>query len=765
MIRSASLSTLVAVGVLLSATPATMPCAQAATQQRAQATATAPVLVTPAEWKALAAQGKSVPVFAREQARTAKMLEAMIQRGIDVPVPKDPGGGYTHEQHKRNYQAIEAAGTLYRLTGEQRYADYARDLLLRYAALYPTLGPHPAGRGQIPGRLFWQTLNDSVWLVHAVAGYDAIRDTLTPADRQRIDDNVFRAMARFMSDQSPDNFNKIHNHATWAVAAVGMTGYVLRDPALVEKALKGTRLDGSAGFLKQIDELFSPDGYYGEGPYYQRYALAPFILFADAIERNEPQRHIFQYRDGVLLKAVDALVQSSYGGYFFPINDAILDKGLDTEELVAGVDIAYAQTGDARLLSIAHEQKRVLLGPEGLAVAQALAAGKAQPFDFRPTLLRDGGDGKQGALAILRMNGEDGQALVMKNTRQGMGHGHFDKLNWIFYDNGQRVVTDYGAARFLNVEAKQGGIYLPENNSWAKQTIAHNTLVVDEASHFGGDWKLGEQHAPTPLLFAVTDDTQIVSARMDGAYHGVSFNRTLALLSHPDLGQPVVIDLLRAHGAKPARFDLPLHFAGHVMQVGFQAEHTVADRPVLGKANGYQHLWVDAQSAPEDGQRTLEWLLDGRFYTYRFAASAPTRAILAESGAHDPEFNLRREPVLIQRMDGQREATFFGVLEPHGEYNGTAEYVRGANSRIDGIEHLSGADADVVVLTLAGGKTLALGVANDPSQEGVEHHVQANGYDFRWRGGWARFDARTGPASAPAATAKPQPKPNQQAKP
>ena len=68
----------------------------------------------------------------------------------------------------------------------------------------------------------------------------------------------------------------------------------------------------------------------------------------------------------------------------------------------------------------------------------------------------------------------------------------------------------------------------------------------------------------------------------------------------------------------------------------------------------------------------MEWLLDGRFYTYRFDASAPTRAILAESGAHDPAFNLRREPVLIQRMDGQRDATFFGVLEPHGEYNGTA---------------------------------------------------------------------------------------------
>ncbi|XHH30524.1 alginate lyase family protein [Xanthomonas euroxanthea] len=167
-----------------------------------------------------------------------------------------------------------------------------------------------------------------------------------------------------MCDESADNFDKIHNHATWAVAAVGMTGYVLRDQALVDKALRGSKRDGKAGFLAQVDQLFSPDGYYAEGPYYQRYALAPFVLFANAIARNQPQQRIFQRRDGVLLKAVDSLVQSSYGGYFFPINDAILDKGLDTEELVAGIGIAYAQTHDAQLLSIAQRQRRVLLTPK-----------------------------------------------------------------------------------------------------------------------------------------------------------------------------------------------------------------------------------------------------------------------------------------------------------------------------------------------------------------------------------------------------------------
>lgn len=709
----------------------------AQSQPAAQA---APALVDAADWARMRGEGARAPMFATEQARIARLVRASMDKGVVVPVPKDPGGGYTHEQHKRNAQVIQGAGALYRLTGERAYLDHARDLLLAYAALYPTLGPHPARRGeQVPGRLFWQQLNDSVWLAQAIQGYDAIRDALPAGERARIDDDVFRRMAHFLADETPERFDAIHNHATWATAGVGMTGYVLRDPALVEQALLGTRRDGKGGFLAQVDQLFSPDGYYAEGPYYQRYALAPFVLFANAIARNDPARGIFARREGVLLKAVASLVQSSYAGCFFPINDAMPDKCLDTEELVAGIAIAYAQTHDPRLLSIARAQGRTLLSPEGLQVAQALAAGRAQPFDFHPALLRDGPAGDRGGLAILRMGGEDGQAVVMKATSQGMGHGHFDRLGWLFYDNGQAVVRDYGAARFLNIEAKRGGTYLPENSSWAKQTIAHNALVVNEASQFGADWKRGEANPSVPPFFQATADTQVASGRMATAYAGVAFTRTLALLAHPDLATPVVVDLLRVTGDAPARYDLPLHFNGQPMTVGFKAHAYPGDRPVLGTANGYQHLWVDAQSEPALETRSLTWLLAGRFYTYRFGASAPTRALLLESGANDPDFNLRREPALLQRMEGQRDATFFGVLEPHGLYDGTAETVRGADSLVAGVSHARGGDASAVTLQLATGKRIVLAIADDPAP-GLAHRLVADGHTYDWTGPWARFD-------------------------
>ncbi|MDG2522647.1 heparinase II/III family protein [Caulobacter segnis] len=698
----------------------------------------APVLVSADQWRAMAQAGERYPMFAAERERVERELRAAMAAGIKVPQPRDLGGGLTHEQHKANYKAIAGAGALYRLTGDRAYADFARDLLLEYARLYPTLSNHPAGKSSVKGRLFWQALNDSVWLVYSAQGYDAIRDTLTADQRRRIDDDVFRRMARFLSEENAGYFDRIHNHATWATAGVGMTGYVLRDRTLVERALNGTARDGKAGFLRQVDELFSPDGYYAEGPYYQRYALAPFIIFARAIQQNEPARGIFKRRDGVLLKAVDAVIQSSYGGKLFPINDAMPDKGLDTEEIVTGVAIAYAQTRDAGLLSIAGQQGRTILSPDGLAVARGVAEGMAKPFDFRSMELRDGPNGDLGDLVFLRRGGADGQALVMKNTQQGQGHGHFDRLNWLFYDDGHAVVRDYGAARFLNVEAKGGGGYLDENDSWAMQTVAHNTLVVGEKSQFGADWRVGEAHPTKPLFFKAGKGLQIASARMDKAYEGVVLTRTLAMVEHPDLAYPVVVDLFRADARSPTTYDLPLHFNGHIITV-FDAEHSVRERPVLGKDSGYQHLWVDAVAAPSSQSRGLTWLLGKRFYTYRFAASAPTSALLVESGANDPKFNLRREPALIQRMQGQAGASFFSVLEPHGAYDPTAETVSGATSQIRDIARARGEGAEVIVLTLASGKRLALGVA-DVASKTAAHAVRIDGQVYEWTGPYARFD-------------------------
>lgn len=687
---------------------------------------------------AVAANGEP-PLFSAEIARSKAFVAQMMATGIIVPTPKDPGGGYTHEQHKRNYRAIYEAGQLFQATGDPAYAGFVREMLLAYADLYPTLGLHPAQANQQPGKLFWQNLNDAVWLVYAIQGYEPVRATLTQADRHHIDTDLFRNAARFMSVDSVATFDRIHNHATWSTAGVGMTGYVLGDTELVQKALLGSKKNGTAGFLRQMDELFSPDGYYAEGPYYQRYALQPFMVFADAIARNDPDQRIFQRREGILLKAINTSIQLTYAGRFFPFNDAIKDKSLNTEELYQGVAIGYAHGRDPALLSIAAYQNRVAFSGAGRAVARDLAAGLAKPFPYRSMLLSDGAQGDQGAVAILRNGGSDtGLALVAKNSSQGMGHGHFDKLSWQFYAYGDEIVTDYGAARFLNIEAKQGGRYLPENESWAKQSVAHNVLVVDGKSHFDGDAARADLFAPSQLHFQASDEFSVSTGRIDTAYVGVDMTRSLALVAVPGLERPVAVDLMRVRSDAPHRYDMPLHYNGHIIRRPEALQSHVAARPVLGDTHGYQHIWVDAHGPVAPDKAFVTWMTGNRFYTWRWAGADGAELILGEVGANDPQFNLRREPILIQRVDNARDRLFAGVLEAHGLYDGAAEQTVASDSQIRSIQSASGDGVDALLIETLAGARVAIAIAydRDPARA---HSISIGAQQLSWHGPAARI--------------------------
>ncbi len=696
------------------------------------------LLLTPADVALVTESLPESPTFAAALRAKRAQVDRYFETAPDVPEPTDPGGGYSHEQHKRNGIAIHDAGVLYQLTGERIHASRARDLLLAYAEMYPRLGPHPVKRSSNPGRLFWQTLNECVWLVYAIQGFDAIHETLSEQTRERIEMALLRPMAEFLSVESPQVFNRIHNHGTWAVAAVGMVGYVLDDPTYVDRALHGLAQDGNGGFMRQLDALFSPDGYYSEGPYYQRYALMPFLLFAQSIDANDPDLKIFEHRDGILLKAIYACADLSYAGLFFPLNDAIKDKGLDTIELRYGFAIAYGLTEDPTLLSLAAMQSAPVLTGDGFRLARGIDRGEAAPYDHQSRLFRDGPGGSEGVLAVLRSGVQDDpQALVLKATAQGMSHGHFDKLGLLFYDNGAEILMDYGAARFLNVEQKNGGAYLPENESWAKQTVAHNTLVVDGRSHFDGELGTAEEHHPTALAFASTEHLALAAAQMRDAYPGVPFDRTIALIpGFPNaLGKrAVVLDVLNARGSGRHQYDLPLHFNGQIVALSHDTiSHATRMQP-LGKANGYQHLWLRASSQVAAGEQfAVTWLTGNRFYTYRMIAGRDLDVLFAELGASDPNFNLRRQQALIFRVRDAGDYSFVSVLEPHGQYNGAEEFTVGSRSAINGIRRQRVGRYDALCIAARNGESRTLLLSYDPKRD-TAHSLDIGGVTHEWRG-------------------------------
>jgi hypothetical protein len=623
---------------------------------------------------------KKYPLLKSSFEDAKKVADKALASPINVPTPADGGGGITHEQHKENYKNAMACGIAYQLTKDERYAKHVKDLLLKYAAVYNTWPRHPKRKQDPGGKIFWQNLNDNVWGVYMSQGYDCVYDYISKADRQKIEDSLFAPYVKELSEVNNKIFNMIHNHATWSVAAVGMLGYVCNRKEWVEIALKGSKKDGSAGFLKQIDELFSPDGYYAEGPYYLRYAIQPFIIFARAIQQYQPELKIYEYRNNLLKKAVESDLQCTYTNkIFFPINDALKDKTYESEELVYAVDIAYGDmnAGDD-FLDIAQQQGRVIVSDAGLKVAKAIAEGKIKPFVYKPMWISDGADGKSGGIGIMRNSSNKNQTLaVLKAGTQGMGHGHFDKLNILFYDNNVEVLSDYGSVRFLNVETKTGGGYTKENDSWAQQTIAHNTVTVDKKTQYGGEWQDAEKFHPELVYYDANKDFQVASAKEANAYNGVEMLRTAILFKPEKAESPLLIDVFKAKSNTEHQYDLPFWYQGHITNTPFTVKSNNTQLNTLGTKDGYQHIWLTATGKAKGSNGQITVLNNRKFYTTTFLADTTTQVQFVLLGANDPQMNLRNEKGFILSQPKATNHTFVNITEPHGANNPIAEFTVG----------------------------------------------------------------------------------------
>lgn len=695
----------------------------------------------------------SVPLFDATLKTVKEEVNAEMALGIDTPIPKDYSGGYTHVRHKKNFLILPKAGVLYQILQDEKYAKYVKDMLMQYEAMYQTIPVHPKTRSYARGKLFWQCLNDSNWLVYMSQAYDCIYDYLTEEERNKLENNLFKPFADFISTGNPQFYNRVHNHSTWGNAAVGMIALVMNDDVLLDRALYGIKddgldenakdndggfiknKDGKAGFLANLEEPFSPDGYYTEGPYYQRYAMYPFLIFAEALENVKPELKIFEFKNKVLLKSVNALLNlSNSKGEFFALNDGQKGMSYYTEAVVTALDIAYHfGNQDPSLLSIAEEQNKVLLDDSGLRVATAIRDGKAVPFKKESINLSDGIEGKQGGVGILR-SGNDGLEVVFKYTAQGSSHGHYDKLSYSLFNGGDEVIQDYGLSRFVNIEQKGGGNYLKENKTWAKQTIAHNTITQDEISHFKGKYEIGSKYHSELSFYDISkQDVQIISAKENNAYPGTKMHRTMVMVNDPASTNPFVIDIMKVVSEEKHQYDFPFYFKGQVIEANFDYTNPETLKP-LGKTSGYQHLWVEGKGVSTKNNAKLSFLNKGLYYTITTATSGNDELFFTRIGANDPKFNLRKDAGFMIRRN-ESSTIFASVLEPHGGYDYVSESSSDSRSHIEDLKVVYNDDNyTAVTLKTIEGEIKTIIIANKEVGKTKKHKVIINNKEYCWKG-------------------------------
>jgi oligo-alginate lyase len=669
-------------------------------------------------------------------------VDTWLGKDVDVPFPKDAAGGYTHDKHKDNYTLMFNSGLLYQLTGEKKYALLVKTLFLKYAALNPSLKNHPQATSASPGRIFWQALNDANWLVYAGLAFDCIHEYLTPAERRQIADGAFKPIVDYFTVDIKNWFNLIHNHAVWACAGVGIVGIATDNERYVQMALYGTNKEGKAGFIAHLNGLFSPDGYYNEGPYYTRYAVLPFYLFANAINNTKPQLKIFNYRNNILQKALNgALQQTNLNGGFFSYNDALKDKTFVSNEIVVAVNIAWQVYGaDTAYLPVAKAQGRVLLNKGGVAISELLTGNKkiAPYFPYQSMEFTDGATGDEGGVAVLRTGkGNSLTSLIYKYSSHGLSHGHYDKLNINLYDNGNEILQDYGAARFIGIEQKWGGRYLPETKAYAQQTIAHNTITVDETSHFNGIESESEKYHPVKLFGNVGGKTvQVVSVVDDKAYKEVQLHRSIFMVMLPGASKPFIVDIFRALSETTHTYDLPFNYLGTVINTTYKYKANTNNLGTLGAKNGYQFLWKEAEADITTPFTQFTFLNGTGFYTISSFSGDAAKVFFTRIGANDPDFNLRRDPSYILRVNGSNK-TFVNTIEIHGNYSPTAEIASSAYSLVSDIQMLQdNADYTVAVITVST-KKLVIAQANKNADANAIHHFNKAGFDIKWIGPYA----------------------------
>jgi hypothetical protein len=697
---------------------------------------------TKAEAATVKASLSKYPLLTRSFNEIKKEVDQWIGKDVDVPFPKDPAGGYTHDKHKINYMLMFNSGVLYNITGDARYAELVRSVMLKYAALNPTLGKHPQATSNSPGRIFWQALNDANWLVYAGMAYDLVYNVIPAVDRKKIEEGAFKPEVDYFTNDLTRWFNLIHNHGVWACAGVGIAGIATGNKEWVDMALYGTDKKGNSGFIAQMDGLFSPDGYYTEGPYYVRYAILPYYLFATALNNARPSLKIFEHRNRILQKALLAcLQQSNLDGTFFAFNDALKEKDYTSNELVTAIDVAWDVYGkDPGLLFVAKKQDKVLLNRGGVSIAAAIATGAGVPeyFPYRSIEYQDGVKGDSGGISLLRNGKKTGlSTLIFKYTAHGLSHGHYDKLNINLFDKGNEILTDYGAVRFIGIEQKYGGRYLPETKSYAAQTIAHNTIVVDEKSHFDGKEDVSEKHHPEKLFSATGGNVQVVSAFEPNAYKDIRLQRTVYMIEIPG-GRKLVADIFNAISKEDHQYDLPFHYSGQLISTSFKYEAHTAKQEPLGKKNGYQFLWKEAEAELKDTIAQLTFLNDRTYYTVSSLVEDKAHVFLARSGANDPNFNLRHDPAMIIRKKGERTC-FVNVTEIHGSFDPISEFSSNSYSSVQLIKLVVNNDEMSIAEIHIAGKKLLLAQNNNSGDSKQSHSYNKNGVELAWTGPYAVF--------------------------
>ena len=523
-------------------------------------------------------------------------------------------------EHSRNLQRMHTAAWAYAISGEERFAEYAAQVLLGYAQRYTQYPYHSASREttsgwgrKAGGHLFEQTLGEASALARRIGpAYDLIHDShaLSPAQHEQIRQGLLLPMLRNIDRNKAGK----SNWQTWHNAALIWGGALVNDPAWIRKAID----DPDNGFYHQMEVSVSQEGMWYENSWgYHFYTLQALIDMAETSRRLG----IDLWRDERLEKMFTLPIHYAMANGMLPrFGDDVNSSVKRVGRLFEPAYHAYRNPQMRPFLNNRPSLESILLG------RQMGSAG--EPPELKSVVFEDAGH------AILRANGAAGLTAALTFGPYGGFHGHYDKLSFVFFGYGQELGVDPGRAR-------SQAYRLPIHRNWYKASISHNTVLVDGKGQGPAAGKLN--------LFRRTSDYSAVAASCDEAYPDVRQTRWLVMTD----SYLLVYDEL--HSNADHRFDWLYHNRGAevVCDVARQGADPVDDY------EGGQYIRNARQGTTDEMARVR--FTGSDVTTHLTVAAQEGTAVLIGNGVGASVTD--RVPVVMIGRSG-RDVRFAAVLEP-----------------------------------------------------------------------------------------------------
>jgi hypothetical protein len=248
---------------------------------------------------------------------------------------------------------------------------------------------------------------------------------------------------------------------------------------------------------------------------------------------------------------------------------------------------------------------------------------------------------------------------LMKYGPHGGGHGHYDKLNFILAQGSTWLSPDLGAPKYG----------LPIYEGWFKQTLSHNTILVDQ--------KRQEQAEGQLQSFKPDAAVPSMEASVDTAYPGVTMRRSLFL------GENYLVIHDRINSLRLHTYDWVYHNFGQLI-------HDLPLKPLvipLDKRNGYEYLESLHHAVLND-----PWQLTWQYGEYKVRLTmlgAPDTEIITASGPGMPISD--RLPMAIARRKSTK-TEYTAVLEWY-----TGKPVLKSTELVDNVLQLTSAEKTIKI--------------------------------------------------------------------